>query len=238
MKRTRCILIALILLAGATARAGYHAAASAALRLDAQPPQVTLIEAPEGQAFTAGDTLRFVWRATDAYPALHDSSRTASVLVREEPFDVWTSSADTLQTWNRPAPEASSPDCRLSISVKDAFGNETLVRSDTFRLWRSDTSVPTAPTSVHLRPPAPNPFNPCTRVSFSLDTAATADLSVYDLQGRRVRRLLNGPLPAGEHVLTWDGRDDAGRRSPGGFYLVRLTTPGLEPVSRKVVLLP
>ena len=238
MKRTLCIRIALLLLISATAHAGHHSAASAALRLDALPPQVTLISAPEGQVFTAGDTLHFVWRASDAYPALHDSSRTASVLVREEPFDVWTCSGDTLQTWSRPAPEASSPDCRLSISVKDAFGNETLVRSDTFRLWRSDTSAPTAPSGFRLNPPAPNPFNPSTRVSFTLDAAGTADLSVYDLQGRRVRRLLNGPLPAGEHVLTWNGRDDAGRRAPGGFYLVRLTTPGLAPVSRKVVLLP
>jgi predicted GH43/DUF377 family glycosyl hydrolase len=52
-----------------------------------------------------------------------------------------------------------------------------------------------------------------------------ADLGVYDLAGRRVRVLNAGALPAGETVIPWDRRDDAGREMGAGVYFVRLETP-------------
>ena len=48
-------------------------------------------------------------------------------------------------------------------------------------------------------------------------------LSVFDPLGRQVRALVKGPLPAGLHQLSWDGRDDAGRAVGSGVYLLRLS---------------
>jgi hypothetical protein len=45
---------------------------------------------------------------------------------------------------------------------------------------------------------------------------------VYDLAGRRVRTLADARFEAGEHVLVWDGNDDAGRRVRPGVYLARV----------------
>ena len=82
----------------------------------------------------------------------------------------------------------------------------------------------------------PNPFNPVTKISFSLAAGSPASLVVYDVQGRAVRRLVVGPLAAGSHVVVWDGRDDAGRAVPSGIYLYRLET-GEKNTTRKMILL-
>ena len=68
----------------------------------------------------------------------------------------------------------------------------------------------------------PNPFNPQTAIHFSLVNGGPASLTVFDVSGRAVRRLLNGPAAPGSHTVVWDGRDDAGHALPSGIYLYRL----------------
>jgi flagellar hook assembly protein FlgD len=72
-----------------------------------------------------------------------------------------------------------------------------------------------------LGPVFPNPFRGSLNVSFSLARPVRATVVVYDLAGRAVRHLDDGMREAGTHVLTWDGRLDAGSQAPAGLYLVR-----------------
>ncbi|HET7224362.1 MAG TPA: FlgD immunoglobulin-like domain containing protein, partial [Candidatus Eisenbacteria bacterium] len=58
----------------------------------------------------------------------------------------------------------------------------------------------------------------------------------YDLAGRERRVLAAAALPAGEHAIRWDGRDDRGARLPPGLYLVRLTTGAGQRAVRLTVL--
>ncbi len=60
---------------------------------------------------------------------------------------------------------------------------------------------------------------------FLLAQEGPARLEVFDIQGRRVRVLLAGTLPAGPHGVQWDGRAADGSRAPSGIYLLRLTSP-------------
>jgi hypothetical protein len=60
----------------------------------------------------------------------------------------------------------------------------------------------------------------------SLPAAGEARLEVFDVAGRRARVLHAGPLPAGESLAEWDGRDDAGVAVPHGVFFVRLATGG------------
>ncbi len=80
------------------------------------------------------------------------------------------------------------------------------------------------PEQARLHPARPNPFNPRTELAYALDRPGHVQISVYDVQGRRVATLVDGARPAGEHVAVWEGRDDAGRGLPSGAYLVRLIT--------------
>jgi len=92
---------------------------------------------------------------------------------------------------------------------------------------------PDAPT---LTDAFPNPFNPSTTLAFTLPAAGTVRLDVYDVTGRRVRRLLDGPAAAGRNEVVWDGRDDAGRALASGAYLARLTAPRAAPSTRRLTL--
>lgn len=83
--------------------------------------------------------------------------------------------------------------------------------------------------------PLPNPAVGSCRISFAVPRAGAASAMIVDVDGRRVRELLSGTLPAGDYAPTWDGRDDAGRDAPAGVYLVRISTPAGE-TSGKVVL--
>ncbi|RMG29254.1 MAG: hypothetical protein D6732_17785, partial [Methanobacteriota archaeon] len=61
------------------------------------------------------------------------------------------------------------------------------------------------PEDFQLLPNYPNPFNPVTTIEFSLPHAARITLHVYDIAGRKVKTLVNGNLPAGNHTVKWDG---------------------------------
>ncbi len=96
--------------------------------------------------------------------------------------------------------------------------------------------TPDMPLRTELRPLSPNPFNPQTRVRFTLKTPGEVDLSVFDAMGRRVKRLARGRWSAGEHVLTWHGEDDRGHPLASGVYLVQLKADGRQQVQRALLV--
>lgn len=75
---------------------------------------------------------------------------------------------------------------------------------------------------AYLQIPRPNPFSTSTEIEFMLDSPGRAEVSVYDVGGRRVAKLVDEEYPAGVHVVSWTGRDDDGGRVPSGVYFVRL----------------
>ena len=73
----------------------------------------------------------------------------------------------------------------------------------------------------------PNPFNPAVVLPLDLATdAAGVSLTVYDVLGRRVRRVWDGSLEAGTHRFVWDGRDAAGKAVAAGVYVYRAEVDG------------
>gem|GEM_PF-2403584 len=82
----------------------------------------------------------------------------------------------------------------------------------------------------------PNPFNPTTTIRYSLPNTQRVTLAVYNLQGQRIRTLINYTQQANEHQAVWDGRNDSGEAVSSGVYFYRLTA-GEFSESRKMVLL-
>ena len=79
------------------------------------------------------------------------------------------------------------------------------------------------PRGFSLEAAWPNPFNASVHIPMAVDNSNTpVELTVRDLLGRTVRTLAHGPAAAGRHVLSWDGRDDAGQPVGNGAYLVHL----------------
>jgi len=81
-----------------------------------------------------------------------------------------------------------------------------------------------APPMLALDQNRPNPFNPRTRIDFSLPRPGPVDLKIYDVRGQCVRTLRAGVMPAGRHQAFWRGEDDRGERVGSGVYLYVLRT--------------
>ncbi|MCK4813365.1 MAG: T9SS type A sorting domain-containing protein [Candidatus Marinimicrobia bacterium] len=78
----------------------------------------------------------------------------------------------------------------------------------------------------------PNPFNPETRLSFSLEKAGLTGLDIYNLKGQHVQTLLNTFMPAGSHVLTFYAA-----HLPAGLYICRLHRDGITLSTKKLMLI-
>jgi hypothetical protein len=82
----------------------------------------------------------------------------------------------------------------------------------------------------------PNPFSSVTRFAVVLPSSGHVAIGIYDLQGRRVRSLFDGPLASGSWEFAWDGRREDGARATPGIYFYRTAQSG-RVLARRVVLL-
>jgi hypothetical protein len=102
------------------------------------------------------------------------------------------------------------------------------------------TDDPGAVRELEFAPPAPNPAFGRARLFFGIPSTlagGTYELSIYDLGGRRVRRVDQGAARAGRFSLEWDLRDDASQTVRGGVYFARFTLGG-KSVTHKLVVVP
>ena len=96
-----------------------------------------------------------------------------------------------------------------SFPMLDFLANPAPVSNETVR-----------PTAFVLEPAYPNPFREVATTAFAIDRPGPVTLSVFDVRGRMVARLADGPHLAGRHVVRFDGS-----ALPSGTYLLRLDTP-------------
>ena len=98
-------------------------------------------------------------------------------------------------------------------------------------------SVPAADTSELGFTFSPNPFGPSTTISFNVPgSGGRVAVSIHNMAGKLVRRLVNAEMQPGRQALTWDGRGERGESLGSGVYFCRIVTPG-QSEQRKLVLL-
>ena len=127
---------------------------------------------------------------------------------------------------------------KIWVRAKDAAGNWGPASSLAVQVNGPDlVGVGAIPTVAFLAPTAPNPFAGRTSMRFGLPHTGRAELAIYSVQGRLVKRLVHAELAAGEHTATWDRTDESGRRVGSGVYYVALATDGGR-FERRIVALP
>jgi hypothetical protein len=136
--------------------------------------------------------------------------------------DVWfiAYGPDVTQVWG---PEGAIPFERDGETVRSLVVNTAV-----------DEALAPAPGPL-LVGNQPNPFNAGTQLRFELPVAARVRIQVFDARGRLVRTLVDAYQDAGAAVLHWDGRDDHGRKTTSGGYIVQLEAGG-QATSRKIVI--
>jgi len=85
-----------------------------------------------------------------------------------------------------------------------------------------ETEIEPIPTAIELSQNYPNPFNPATKINFSIQEAGRVSLTVFDLNGRVVRELMEQRLQAGSYSQTWDGVNTKGNKVASGMYVYKL----------------
>ncbi len=126
-------------------------------------------------------------------------------------------------------------------------GNSTLVND-----WAADIYVfgiqggcsPTGveqgaievPVKFSLSQNYPNPFNPSTNINFNLESPSHVSLKIYNSRGQLVRTLVNHTLTAGEHSVSWNGKDQQQSALASGIYVYQMQA-GSSSVVRKMIFL-
>ncbi|GAG48521.1 unnamed protein product [marine sediment metagenome] len=99
-----------------------------------------------------------------------------------------------------------------------------------------EVNAVSVPRAAALHQNVPNPFNPSTTIHYDLPDDADVTVQIFDVGGRLLRTLVQGPQMAGSKSVLWDGRDNRGQLATSGVYFVRMRTAGFVQ-SRKIVLI-
>ncbi len=220
------VLAALLALWPAAAAALTGSAVSSADTLDSRPPVVDVVYPLGGETFTGAETETLRW-------TIDEQSWAGGAPITLRMFD-----GNVLLDEQAVAPEpggvyaypwtvadVSTTQARFKVTADDRFGWADADSGDVFTIVEAGTSTPGLLVD-RVGPVVPNPFNPSTRIHFSLQADADIVLSIYDLRGRSVTRLAAGAWPAGHHDVRWQGLDSDGAAVASGTYFARLSIDG------------
>jgi flagellar hook assembly protein FlgD len=82
----------------------------------------------------------------------------------------------------------------------------------------------------------PNPATTGTTVSFILTEPVWVNLEVYDILGRRIRKLASSMMEPGVNAIHWDGKNDKGQDAATGVYFMRMGWRGQSKIARFAVV--
>jgi DNA-binding beta-propeller fold protein YncE len=94
-----------------------------------------------------------------------------------------------------------------------------------------------SPQKFSLERNYPNPFNPSTKISFSLPSKEIVILKVYDVLGKEVATIASGEFDSGIHTVEWSGKDNSGVEVSSGIYFYQLQAGNKFSQTNKMVFL-
>ena len=129
------------------------------------------------------------------------------------------------------------PDGEYTYTVTAVYdngeSNPTHPETVEIGLYSDDEAIPRSDCNLTVYP---NPFNPSTQISFSLDQQADVNLSVYNVKGQLVRTLLDSKMDAGDHAIEWHGRDQSGSNVGSGVYFLKIKGGRYVSVKKMIML--
>jgi len=96
--------------------------------------------------------------------------------------------------------------------------------------------IPVIPLKDCINSIYPNPFNPSTTIDFEISNPQFVDLSVYNIKGELVSRLLHQNMNKGKHKIIWEGKDQNQKKCSTGIYFCKLSF-GTKTLLRKMIIL-
>jgi hypothetical protein len=102
-----------------------------------------------------------------------------------------------------------------------------IANSEVRRLVLKVTGSSSLPKEFSLSQNYPNPFNPTTNIKYALPVDSKLTMEIYNVLGQRVRTLISNDLPAGYHVVEWNGTGNAGQQLASGVYFLQMSATGI-----------
>lgn len=124
-----------------------------------------------------------------------------------------------------------------STATENSAGKALDLAIDFSAAWATAKPLAALPLANSLNQNYPNPFNPETTIPYALSSDAVVSLTIYNIAGQVVRKLVDGEaLAAGQYQALWDGRSESGASVASGMYFYLLHA-GDYVAKRKMVLL-
>jgi len=165
----------------------------------------------------------------DLAPPIFAPKGDGTVYGKAQPYatvEVFVSEDEEGRRWLGTATADENGKFSLNIGKKDSVLTATATDGlgNTSKFSRNNPTAvsteegPVLPQTFSLQQNYPNPFNAATVFTFSLPTPEWVSLSLYNVNGQKIARMLERSLPAGNHSLTWIAQDDQGQLLPSGTY--------------------
>ena len=203
--------------------------------VDSEAPVVELSVPDGGEVYASGDEVTIIWAASDDIGVVQAELRLSTDGGQSYPELIASGAFNGEYVWLVPSLESGS--CRIQVTCFDALQNEGDDASAANFAIQSAVGVEELPIrEVMLAQNFPNPFNPRTDIQFALPHSQQVMLKIYSVEGKLVRTLVSGRMPAGRHTVAWVGDNDQGGRVASGLYFYRLDTASSQ-LTRTMLLL-
>jgi len=149
-------------------------------------------------------------------------------------------------------PSAPPPGCYHQVGWLNSEGTRFICAlrdapasgSDIIEVYRVETSAGIdeqmkrngLPDKFSISQNFPNPFNLTTKINYQLPARSYIEVTVYDITGREVKKLVSGVKQPGRYSVIWDGRNNKGNEVSSGLYFYNLKTGSINK-ARKMILL-
>ncbi len=220
-------------------------------------PEVWVLALGDGNVWSEINPSGVAPAGRRAHTAVHDPVRDRMIVfggIAESPSDfvflddVWALQLGGLMGWSKLSPAGPIPPGRWWHSAiydpqRDQMvvygGNNGTTRTDLWRLRWEFSLVGIQDREqerVMVGRVFPNPTRSAATIRFSLPEAMPVTVTLYDVSGRLVRRIIDSHMPAGTHTVSWNAGDGASTWLPQGMYFCRVRCGRREFTENHVVL--
>jgi hypothetical protein len=193
--------------------------------VDTTPPTVAVNSPNGGESWIPGSFHLVTWTASDNV-GVDSVNVDYSLHGSAGPWVAVLHSAPNTGSLSWTLPFQTSDSALVRVTAYDAAHNHTADASDALFHVVPDPNIGAEGRPgprFALEPPASNPARGDVQLRFSLPAEGEARVEIVGVDGNRIWSWSRATLAAGEHSVSWNGRDLAGRPAAAGIYFVRLT---------------
>jgi hypothetical protein len=135
-----------------------------------------------------------------------------------------------------------------SLELTDAYSDNAMAESWTFSSSHGTPGKvnskaivnldeqPEIPLQFSISQNFPNPFNPSTKISFTIPIKSYSNISIYDINGRKIKTIVSENLDAGYYEHIWDGTNKSGNLVNSGMYFIRMHSAHFNKVIKALLI--